>query len=161
MPSISQVRRNTWKQRSIELGGSVGFLNTHCYAKALQLSQRCEWVQKAVLCGRILSQEEGLDVFSFSTDFEHPRRAWYEKQERQQNSFVFLFPFLSFEMTVFFALQFVFRCIQAVHVIRCCYFFSSFFSDFLIDCIGCVFQYLNLDKLNSICRVVSLTMIMK
>lgn len=67
MPSISQVRRNTWKQRSIELGGSVGFLNTHCYAKALQLSQRCEWVQKAVLCGRILSQEEGLDVFSFST----------------------------------------------------------------------------------------------
>ena len=72
-----------------------------------------------------------------------------------------LFPFLSFEMTVFFALQFVFRCTQAVHVIRCCYFFSSFFSDFLIDCIGCVFQYLNLDKLNSICRVVSLTMIMK
>ena len=83
------------------------------------------------------------------------------KSKSKNKFFCVLVSFLSFEMTRFFALQFVFRCIQAVHVIRCCCFFSFFFSDFLIDCIGCVFRYLNLDKLNSICRVVSLTMIMK
>lgn len=160
MPSISQVRRNTWKQRSIELDGNVGFLNTQCYAKALQLSKRCEWVQKAVLCGRILSQEEGLDVFSFSTDFEHPRRAWYEKQIKKQ---ILLCSFFLFEFwnDSFFCFAVRFSMYSSCSCYSMLLLFQFFFLRFSHRLHWLRFSISQSWQLDSICRVVSLTMIMK